>query len=901
MQMPAAVAGQKRKRHQVPPPPDGFHPMHESKNQRKKRRKAERLAAEQARMQDARSVEIPLSPPVASRSKLAPLPVRPVTFRDTQQSGTLFPVSWAASFTAHTALMPPAFSSLPPKPPPLTATLAPTTNPLPPYPMPPMLPQIPERRQQPSHGLPPLPPTMPPVPTFPLLQQPHGAHAPESEQPPLAQKKILGMPRESDKGRQGVFPTETLRHPLPDPTRTLILAPIPKKFRSTEFVKHWAKKFAQPQSLRIEVDKIQGKALVEFQSVAHAEMAHSSIRLVGEGKEHIRAWWYRGPAKNPSDLEEGEIEEGVVEEPAPQPQTSKKKQNKNQKKMEKKKAQAAAHLQRQQHNTSIPYTTPKTDFDASSSGRPFASLMPNPLSQAVPPTFPSTPVSNTPLPVASFSRTTFRRSPSPRVHRSWADLMERADKYGLASDDSECEDAFVDTRDRTSRYHGTFSRSSYVYQQEEQAMDLESDEEETGTRQEKYSPDSRYIALAETAVVPDSAVADSASIASSRAASAEKESVDQMRVDDASVSVPPPTVAAQSCEATLKASINTPNHLKPPSKTQSPSVYTMVEPPTAPVPVPGLDVLAAAEVPGPSHPTVQYDRFSAGGFSTHPEREPAASSATSLPLQDLPSASLPSSLIAAHLPPSGSPSDIASTSSHPGARAEPSARGAHAKRTLLEKQRELEERIAKAKEELARKSVVSRTSASRHTSPGEEPIKPEGAINKAARSADMTSAESELRRSALQSRRKTGAASAEGMQDTNRDSALNSGKGGASIPATIATPSAINFDDLAVSFITETLQTVRSSPPSDPPSAATSLSSHSAPSTAPTTPRPLPAIPSVAPHRSSQVTEKLLLAARQKRLEQHLAETKMLMTKLGAARTKAEKDHILGTLRERQR
>ena len=196
-------------------------------------------------------------------------------------------------------------------------------------------------------------------------------------------------------------------------------------------------------------------------------------------------------------------------------------------------------------------------------------------------------------------------------------------------------------------------------------------------------------------------------------------------------------------------------------------------------------------------------------------------------------------------------------------------------------------------------------SASRHTSPEEEPKKSASsighAVNKATHPADTISAESELRRSALQSRRKAGAVSAEGMQDTNRDSALNSGKGGASIPATFATPSAINFDDLAVSFITETLQTVRSSPPSDPPSAATSLSSHSAPSTAPTTPQPLPATPSVAPSRSNQATEKLLLAARQKRLEQHLAETKMLMTKLGAARTKAEKEHILGTLRERQR
>ncbi|KAH9915850.1 uncharacterized protein B0H18DRAFT_847897, partial [Fomitopsis serialis] len=78
-----------------------------------------------------------------------------------------------------------------------------------------------------------------------------------------------------------------------------------------------------------------------------------------------------------------------------------------------------------------------------------------------------------------------------------------------------------------------------------------------------------------------------------------------------------------------------------------------------------------------------------------------------------------------------------------------------------------------------------------------------------------------------------------------------------------------NFDELAVSFITETLQTMQPSPRSDSPPAA------------------------AAP--------KVLLAARQKRLEQHIAETKVLMAKLTTARSKAEKENILGMLRERQR
>lgn len=74
------------------------------------------------------------------------------------------------------------------------------------------------------------------------------------------------------------------------------------------------------------------------------------------------------------------------------------------------------------------------------------------------------------------------------------------------------------------------------------------------------------------------------------------------------------------------------------------------------------------------------------------------------------------------------------------------------------------------------------------------------------------------------------------------------------------------MEDLAVSFITEAIQ------------AAESPSSLRQPSTV-----------------------KIDLAAKQKRLEEHITETKALMAKLTTAGTKSEKDVILKTLRERSK
>ncbi|KAI0331733.1 hypothetical protein GY45DRAFT_557142 [Cubamyces sp. BRFM 1775] len=123
--------------------------------------------------------------------------------------------------------------------------------------------------------------------------------------------------------------------PIPHVTRTIVLAHLPKKFRVRTFVEAWARRFGT--FLRLELDVKAGKALVEYSSPSAADAAFSSLKLRGGGKEHIRAYWFRGPSTSPSvtptvpaaaEVEEGEIEEGEVVEVAPPSKAKKKKKAK---------------------------------------------------------------------------------------------------------------------------------------------------------------------------------------------------------------------------------------------------------------------------------------------------------------------------------------------------------------------------------------------------------------------------------------------------------------------------------------------------------------------------------------------------------------------------------------------
>jgi hypothetical protein len=147
------------------------------------------------------------------------------------------------------------------------------------------------------------------------------------------------------------------------------------------------------------------------------------------------------------------------------------------------------------------------------------------------------------------------------------------------------------------------------------------------------------------------------------------------------------------------------------------------------------------------------------------------------------------------------------------------------------------------------------------------------------------------------------------------------------LPNTLLTASDVNvstssksfsFEDLAVSFITQTIENVKANPQSqlDYPPAEASLSSV-ATSTSTTLPFYTPAVGFPGPSsavtnmsngvpfaklpRSSSNNIVSELAARQKRLEQHIQESKVLMERISTAKTKQEKDVLLKIMREKTR
>ena len=133
---------------------------------------------------------------------------------------------------------------------------------------------------------------------------------------PEALKRMIGIP--DDKGNFGHFdltaprlkPPPPAKVAPPIPAHTIVLAQIPKKFRNTQFVRPWAKRYGN--ALRIPLDIRAGKALVEWGNLAAAEAAFTSMRLRGDGKEHILAYRYisvKGSNSRPKEIEEDEVVE----------------------------------------------------------------------------------------------------------------------------------------------------------------------------------------------------------------------------------------------------------------------------------------------------------------------------------------------------------------------------------------------------------------------------------------------------------------------------------------------------------------------------------------------------------------------------------------------------------------
>ncbi|KAI0821902.1 hypothetical protein BC628DRAFT_786909 [Trametes gibbosa] len=189
-----------------------------------------------------------------------------------------------------------------------------------------------------------------------------------------------------DLGSPSLLPSTSSTLPPPVAGRTVILAHLPKKFRQANFVTKWAQRFGAVT--RLELDSKPGKALVEYRQAAHAEAAFTSFKLHGEGREHIRVYWYKGagsslsvPATRTSrtDIEEGEIEEGELLEAANVYVTTKSKKKKG-----KKKAQA---VEKRPHDPApiVPRRLTHGNTIASSSSRYSARPVVPPLPPPRPP------------------------------------------------------------------------------------------------------------------------------------------------------------------------------------------------------------------------------------------------------------------------------------------------------------------------------------------------------------------------------------------------------------------------------------------------------------------------------------------------------------------------------------
>ena len=207
----------------------------------------------------------------------------------------------------------------------------------------------------------------------------------------------------------------------------------------------------------------------------------------------------------------------------------------------------------------------------------------------------------------------------------------------------------------------------------------------------------------------------------------------------------------------------------------------------------------------------------------------------------------------------------------------------YTKRSLMARQKELEERIARSRTELAiatGNSIPSTGPAISTTPSGQSGAEP-----------DKQAMEERLRMLVLQSQKKKVKALSSATPVTNGSverltqppTPVSSSSSpllapASSTSASLGASETFSLDDLAVSFITETIQTVKSS---------TTLALA----------RPLPPPSGASPMPSS----KSELAIRQQRLEKYIAESKVLMDQLTQARTKKEKDLILATMRERSR
>ncbi|KAJ6498159.1 hypothetical protein C8R47DRAFT_1069030 [Mycena vitilis] len=185
------------------------------------------------------------------------------------------------------------------------------------------------------------------------------------------------------------------------------------------------------------------------------------------------------------------------------------------------------------------------------------------------------------------------------------------------------------------------------------------------------------------------------------------------------------------------------------------------------------------------------------------------------------------------------------------------------KRSLVARHKDLEERIARGRAELGLKEAESTPAPPVPVDDKVETSAPAG------QEASAASMEDNLRRLVLKS-----------QKNKNKKAVATLKSAGSVPPAPL--PAAIAPARAAVANNTSTSNTSTSTPSTATPTPTTTTTPPTATNT-------------------SNATLKQTLAAKQKRLEAHIAESKTLMAQLTGARSKQEKERILAVMRERSR
>ncbi|KAF7986289.1 hypothetical protein HWV62_35228 [Athelia sp. TMB] len=138
------------------------------------------------------------------------------------------------------------------------------------------------------------PPTLPPPPPYPAI--PTGPSQAFAALPPttLPNSQSIGMLVDSDStSTHGVFqlpPGKRIK-----PACALVMENVPRIFRTDTFVRNWSQRAAGIVPYYHHIND-KGKVLLVFQSPELARKAFDSPRMShGQGREGIRLWWYREP------------------------------------------------------------------------------------------------------------------------------------------------------------------------------------------------------------------------------------------------------------------------------------------------------------------------------------------------------------------------------------------------------------------------------------------------------------------------------------------------------------------------------------------------------------------------------------------------------------------------------